>query len=166
MFVWFGILISPRIVHINNSTGFSMVLISLKFGTYCSLLSGLQREKRQLSEWKGLLMTLLLLVSIQVFNRCLTLLAMLPFHAQLELVAMHYGKSTVGLGSVSFENHIFFFLWFWHMQMQTFCEAHPSIGFVSHDPQMVGVIFFFQFAANCSRVDKSFVAFLSIKNIF
>jgi hypothetical protein len=29
------------------------------------------------------------------------------------------------------------------MQMQTFCEAHPSIGFVSHDPQMVGVIIFF-----------------------
>jgi len=143
-----------------------MVLISLKFGTYCSLLSGLQREKRQLSAWKGLLMTLLLLVSIQVFNRCLTLVAMFLFNAQLEIVAMHwlYGKSTVGLGSMSFETTFFSFFDFDTCKCKPFVRLILQLVLWAMIHKRVGVNSFFQFAANCSRVD-SFVAFLSIKNI-
>jgi hypothetical protein len=51
-----------------------------------------------------------------------------------------YGKSTLGLGSESFETTFFvFFLWSGCMQMQTSFEAHPLISLVSHYPHRVAV---------------------------
>lgn len=64
------------IAHLIWTYKFNMVFLLIGKIFHCSLLYGLQLEKRQLSAWKGLLMTLLSQVKSTYFrNKCLKLCA-------------------------------------------------------------------------------------------